>query len=74
MNAFYRGGPYGKFMYFPLFVFDETGWLLVAALRPGDHGEVKWSLPILKKTGETVKTSMARVEIGVRADGGIHGQ
>ncbi|MBK9282433.1 MAG: transposase [Candidatus Obscuribacter sp.] len=35
LNAFYRGGPYGKFMYFPLFVFDENGWLLVAALRPG---------------------------------------
>ena len=69
LNAFYRGGPYGKFMYFPLFVFDENGWLLVAALRPGDHGEVKWSLPILKRLVRRLRQAWPRVEIVVRADG-----
>lgn len=69
LNAFYRSGPYGKFMYFPLFVFDENGWLLVAALRPGDHGEVKWSLPVLKRLVKKLRQAWPRVEIVVRADG-----
>lgn len=69
LNAFYRSGPYGKFMYFPLFVFDENGWLLVAALRPGDHGEVKWSLPVLKRLVRKLREAWPRVEIVVRADG-----
>ncbi len=69
LNAFYRSGPYGKFMYFPLFVFDENGWLLVSALRPGDHGEVKWSLPVLKRLVKKLREAWPRVEIVVRADG-----
>ncbi len=69
LNAFYRSGPYGKFMYFPLFVFDQNGWLLVAALRPGDHGEVELALPVLKRLVKMLRQAWPNVEIFVRADG-----
>lgn len=69
LNAFYRGGPYKKFMYFPLFVFDEKGWLLVAALRPGDHGEVQLALPVLKRLVTMLRKAWPKVDIVVRADG-----
>jgi hypothetical protein len=69
LNAFYRSGPYKKFMYFPLFVFDQNGWLLVAALRPGDHGEVQLALPVLKRLVKMLRKAWPNVEIVVRADG-----
>lgn len=69
LNAFYRSGPYKKFMYFPLFVFDENGALLVAALRPGDHGEVQLALPVLKRLVKMLRKAWPKVEIVVRADG-----
>lgn len=69
LHAFWRGGPYAKFMYFPLFVFDEHGWLLVAALRPGDHGEVTWSLPVLKRLVRRLRNAWPGLPITVRADG-----
>lgn len=69
LQAFYRSGPYQKFMYFPLFVFDEHGWLLVAALRPGDEGEVRLALPVLKKLVAKLRNAWPLVRILVRADG-----
>jgi len=69
LQAFYRSGPYKKFMYFPLFVFDEAGWLLVAALRPGDDGEVKLALPVLKRLVGRLRKAWPAVRITVRADG-----
>jgi hypothetical protein len=69
LQAFYRSGPYQKFMYFPLFVFDENGWLLVAALRPGDEGEVELALPVLKKLVARLRKAWPGVRIVVRADG-----
>lgn len=69
LQAFYRGGPYAKFMYFPLFVFDQHGWLLVAALRPGDDGEVALALPVLKRLVARLRRAWPLVEITVRADG-----
>jgi hypothetical protein len=69
LQAFYRSGPYQQFMYFPLFVFDQDGWLLVAALRPGDHGEVALSLPVLKRLVKRFRQAWRGVEIVVRADG-----
>ncbi|MBU6451044.1 MAG: IS1380 family transposase [Cyanobacteria bacterium REEB67] len=69
LNAFYRSGPYQKFMYFPLFVFDDKGWLLVAALRPGDHGEVQLALPVLKRLVKMLRKAWPNVEIVIRADG-----
>lgn len=69
LQAFYRSGPYKKFMYFPLFVFDQDGWLLVAALRPGDDGEVKLALPVLKRLVARLRNAWPKVHINVRADG-----
>lgn len=69
LNAFYRGGPYKKNMYFPLFVFDQNGWLLVAALRPGDQGEIELALPVLKKLVKRLRKTWPQVRITVRADG-----
>lgn len=69
LQAFYRSGPYRQFMYFPLFVFDQHGWLLVAALRPGDHGEVALSLPVLKRLVKRFRQAWPGIEIVVRADG-----
>lgn len=69
LHAFYRSGPYGKFMYFPLFVFDQHGWLLVAALRPGDDGEVSLSLPVLKRLVAKLRKAWPGLSITVRADG-----
>ncbi len=69
LNAFYRGGPYKKNMYFPLFVFDQNGWLLVAALRPGDQGEIEMALPVLKKLVKRLRKAWPRTRIAVRADG-----
>jgi hypothetical protein len=69
LQAFYRGGPYQKYMYFPLFVFDQHGWLLVAALRPGDQGEVQLALPVLKKLVAKFRQHWPRTRIVVRADG-----
>jgi hypothetical protein len=69
LNAFYRGGPYKKNMYFPLFVFDQNGWLLVAALRPGDQGEIEMALPVLKKLVKRLRKAWPQTRITVRADG-----
>ena len=69
LNAFYRGGPYKKNMYFPLFVFDQNGWLLVAALRPGDQGEIEMALPVLRKLVKRLRQAWPRTQITVRADG-----
>lgn len=69
LHAFYRSGPYKKYMYFPLFVFDQHGWLIVAALRPGDHGEVELSLPVLKRLAKRFREVWPRTQITVRADG-----
>jgi hypothetical protein len=69
LHAFYRSGPYGKYMYFPLFVFDQNGWLLVAALRPGDDGEVSLSLPVLKRLVSKLRKAWPGIDITVRADG-----
>jgi hypothetical protein len=69
LQAFYRSGPYRKFMYFPLFVFDQDGWLLVAALRPGDDGEVALALPVLKRLVAKLRKVWPAIRITVRADG-----
>jgi hypothetical protein len=69
LQAFYRSGPYAKFMYFPLFVFDQDGWLLAAVLRPGDDGEVKLALPVLKRLVARLRKAWPSVKITIRADG-----
>ena len=70
-GAIYRGGKYKKEMYFPLFIFDSTGWLLLAELRAGDQGEVKRGKTALVAVIKRLKTMWPSVRIGVRADAGF---
>jgi hypothetical protein len=70
-GAIYRGGKYKKEMYFPLFIFDSTGWLLLAELREGDQGEVKRGKTALVAIIKRLKTMWPSVRIGVRADAGF---
>lgn len=72
LNAFYRGGPYQKTMYFPLFVFDQNGWLLVAALRPGDQGEVHFSLPVLKRLVGKLRQAWPNVRLRAFTDPALY--
>lgn len=67
-QSFWRGGPYKKYMYFPLFVFDQNGWPLVAALRPGDDGEVALTLPVLKRLVRKLRAAWPKVRITVKGD------
>jgi hypothetical protein len=55
-------------MYFPLFIFDHTGWLLAAELREGDQGEVKRGRTALMGVIKKLKKAWPGVKIGVRAD------
>ena len=71
-GAIYRGGKYGKDMYFPLFIFDSTGWLLLAELRAGDQGEVKRGKTALIAIIKRLKAMWPQVRIGVRADAGFN--
>jgi Transposase DDE domain group 1 len=70
--AIYRGGKYKKEMYFPLFIFDSTGWLLVSELREGDQGEVKRGKTALIAVIKRLKKIWPQVRIGVRADAGFN--
>lgn len=67
-GAIYRGGKYKKEMYFPLFIFDSTGWLLLAELREGDQGEIKRGQLALIAVIKKLKERWPGVRIGVRAD------
>jgi hypothetical protein len=71
-GAIYRGGKYGKEMYFPLFIFDSSGWLLLAELREGDQGEVKRGKTALIAVIKRLKDIWPQVRIGVRADAGFN--
>jgi len=58
-------------MYFPLFIFDSTGWVLLAELREGDQGEVKRGKTALVALIKRLKAMWPQVRIGVRADAGF---
>lgn len=70
-GAVYRGGKYKKEMLFPLVVFDQSGWLLVAELREGDKGEAPSALPLLTKVINRLKEAWPHVKIGLRLDAGF---
>lgn len=61
-------GHYELNMYFPLLVFDQDGWLITAVLRPGNHGEVRASLPVLKRIVSRLRMAWPNVRIIFRAD------
>jgi hypothetical protein len=67
-GAVYRGGKYRKEMFFPLFIFDQSGWLLAAKLREGDKGEAPSGAPVLQAVIEKLQAAWPKVRIGVRAD------
>jgi len=66
----YRG-YYETNMYFPLLVFDQHGWLIAAVLRPGDQGEVKITVAILKRIVQRLREVWPGIEIVLRADAGF---
>jgi hypothetical protein len=71
-GSIYRGGKYKKEIYFPLFIFDSTGWLLLSELREGDQGEVKRGKTALVGIIKRLKKMWPGVRIGVRADAGFN--
>ena len=59
---------YDKEMYFPLFVFDQSGWLLGIVLRGGAENDGKIALPILQMIVKRLRRAWPQVEILFRAD------
>lgn len=59
---------YDTNMYFPLFVYDQDGWLICAILRPGKEGEARLTVPILKRIVKHLRAAWLDVRIIVRAD------
>lgn len=71
-----QGSSYRKYydtqMYFPLFVFDQDGVLVTAILRPGDNGEARMTLPVLKRLVKAFRSAWPGVEITVVLDAGFN--
>lgn len=61
-------GHYGFNMYFPLFVFDQDGWLLSVILRPGNSNDNNLALPMIKIIIDKLRKAWPDVEILLRAD------
>jgi hypothetical protein len=61
-------------MYFPLFVYDQDGWLICAILRPGKEGEARLTVPILKRIVKHLRDAWPDVRIIVRADSAFGSQ
>lgn len=70
-NSAYRG-HYETDMYFPLLVFDQDGWLITAVLRPGNDGEPRMAIPVLKRIVSAFRKQWPFVKIIVRADAGFN--
>jgi len=73
-----QGTSYRKYydtnMYFPLFVYDEDGWLICAILRPGRDGEARLTVPVLKRLVKALRTAWSHVRIIVRVDAAFGAQ
>jgi hypothetical protein len=59
---------YDKQMYFPLFVFDQRGWLLGIVLRGGAENDGKIALPVLQMIVKRLRKAWPKTEILFRAD------
>jgi len=66
-NSSYRS-HWDTNMYFPLFVYDEDGWLICAILRPGWDGEARLTVPVLKRLVAAFREAWSDVRIIVRMD------
>lgn len=58
-------------MYFPLFVYDQDGWLICAILRPGWENEARLTVPVLRKLVGAFREAWPAVRIIVRMDSGF---
>jgi len=67
-----QGSSYRKYydteMFFPLFVFDDEGVLITAVLRPGEYGEARMTLPVLRRIVKEFRKAWPDVEITVVMD------
>lgn len=59
---------YRENMYFPLFVFDGDGVLITAILRPGEAGEARQTLPVLRRLAKAFREKWPAVSITVVMD------
>jgi hypothetical protein len=62
---------YDEQMYFPLFVFDQDGVLITALLRPGEYGEPKMTVAVLKRLVLAFRNAWPSVEITIVMDAGF---
>lgn len=73
-----QGTSYKKYydtnMYFPLFVYDQEGWLICAILRPGKDGESRLTVPVLKRIVKALRQSWPNVKIIIRVDAAFGSQ
>jgi hypothetical protein len=69
----YRG-YYETNMLFPLFVYDQDGWLICAILRPGCEGEARLTVPVLKRLVKGLRQAWPKVRIILRADAAFGNQ
>jgi len=65
-------GYYKTNMYFPLFVYDQHGWLIACTLRPGTESEDAIIVSELKRIVPKLKAAWPGVSIIVRADAGVY--
>lgn len=67
-----QGTSYRKYyntkMYFPLFVFDQDGFLITIILRPGEDGEAELVVPVLKRMVRALRKEWPKVEITIVMD------
>jgi len=55
-------------MYFPLFVFDQDGFLITIILRPGEDGEAELVVPVLKRMVQAFRKEWPKVEVTIVMD------
>lgn len=67
-------GYYEMNMVFPLFVFDQDGWLVAPILRPGTQDEAEIATPVLKMIVKRIRKKLPDITIVFRGDAGFHSQ
>jgi hypothetical protein len=65
-------GYYETNMYFPLFVYDQDGWLIACLLRRGTESEDKQIVAELKRITSELRMKWPKVRIILRADAGVY--
>jgi len=65
---------YQENMYFPLFVFDGDGVLITAILRPGEAGEARQTLAVLRRLTKVFREKWTAVSITVVMDAAFNDQ